>query len=140
MQLPIVISKFLNPVDLTLDKFREFYHDYSLPNEKFHKLDGFLKMPEGVKGHDFLKKTGSFLSSVCKFKCNANPSFESIQQIYGSATFQLKDDKGKLINIPILVEAEAYTAGKIAAARVSFRGGNGAAISSLYQLIVTFLN
>lgn len=97
-------------------------------------------MPEGIRGHDFLKKIGSFLSSVCKFKCNANPSFENIQQIYGSATFQLKDDKGKPTNIPILVEAEAYSSGKVSATRVSFRSGNGPAIVSVYQLILTFLN
>ena len=102
LQLPITITKFLNPVELTLDRFKEFYSDYSLPNEKYFKLDGFLKVPEGVKGSDFLKKVGSFLSSIGHFKANAHPSFDNIQTIYGSASFQLKID-GKLSTIPILV-------------------------------------
>jgi len=61
-----------------------------LPNEKFHKLDSFIKIPEGVKGQDYLKKIGSFLSTVGSFKCNAFPSFSDIKFIYGSATFPLK--------------------------------------------------
>jgi hypothetical protein len=80
----------MSPVDLPLDKFREFYNDYSLPNEKFFKLDAFLKIPDGVKGNDYLKKMGSFLGSVCHFKCNAYPSFDNIQQIYGGAKVQIK--------------------------------------------------
>lgn len=88
--MPIAISKFLNPVDLPLEKFREFYNDYSLPNEKFHKLDAFLKIPDGVKGADFLKKLGAFLNSVCHFKCTAHPSSENIQLIFGGAKLQIK--------------------------------------------------
>lgn len=79
VQLPVAITKFLTPVDLSFEKFKQFYNDYSLPNEKFYKLDAFLKIPEGVKGSDFLKKLGSLLSSVCHFKCNANPSFQNIK-------------------------------------------------------------
>ncbi len=78
-------------MDLPLEKFKEFYNDYSLPNEKFYKLDAFLKIPEGVKGADFLKKLGSFISSVCHFKCNANPSFDDIQQIYAAAKLQIQE-------------------------------------------------
>ena len=124
---------------MALDRFKEFYNDYSLPNEKYFKLDGFLKIPEGVKGSDFLKKVGSFLSSIGHFKANAYPSFDNIQTIYGSASFQLKIE-GKLSTIPILVETEAYEVDRTSAARISFRGGNGPAIESLYQLLLTFLN
>jgi hypothetical protein len=45
VQLPIAINKFLNPVDLSFEKFNNFYTDYSLPNEKFFKLDAFVKVP-----------------------------------------------------------------------------------------------
>jgi len=47
-------------------------------------------VPDGVKGNDFLKKTGSFLTSVLNFKCNANPSFDNIEQIYASGKILLK--------------------------------------------------
>ena len=49
IQLPIVIAKFLNPVELTYEKFNTFYKDYSLANQKFFKIDSFLKVPEGVR-------------------------------------------------------------------------------------------
>ncbi len=138
LQLPIAITKFLNPVELPLEKFKEFYNDYSLPNEKFYKLDAFLKIPEGVKGNDYLKKLGSFLGSVCHFKCNAHPSFENIQQIYGGAKVQIKENE-KIVTIPIIIESEAYTVEKTSAVRVSIRGGNGNIIASIYQLILTFM-
>ncbi len=49
-----------------------------MANEKFHKLDSFIKIPEGLKAQEYLKKIGSFLSSVGNFKCAANPSFDNI--------------------------------------------------------------
>lgn len=73
-----------------------------MPNEKFHKLDSFVKIPEGVKPSDYIKKIGSFLSSVCGFKCGAFPSFDNIEVIYGSATFPLKTE-GKAVKYPILI-------------------------------------
>lgn len=82
---------------------------------------------------------GSFLSAVCHFKCNATPSFDDIQQIYAAAKLQIKEED-KIISIPILVESEVYNADKITAARVSMRGGSGAAITSLFQLILTFMS
>jgi hypothetical protein len=50
-----------------------------------------LKIPEGVKGSDYLKKLGQFLGGVCHFKCNAHPSFENIQQIYGGGKITIKE-------------------------------------------------
>lgn len=96
-----------------------------------------MKVPEGVKGNDFLKKTGSFLTSVLNFKCNANPSFENIEQIYASGKIQLKENN-KII--PILIECQAYTSGQNTSVRSSIRGGNGPIIESLHQLILTFMN
>jgi hypothetical protein len=106
LQLPIAISKFFNPVELSNDQFRVFYNDYSLANDKFYKLDAFLKVPEGVKPGDFLKKLGAFFSAICHFKCTANPSMDDIQQIYAAAKLQIKEED-KLLNIPILIESEA---------------------------------
>jgi hypothetical protein len=74
VQLPIAVSKFLNSVELTYEKFNTFYKDYSLANQKFFKLDSFQRLPEGVRAQDYLKKIGSFLSTVCNFKCAAHPS------------------------------------------------------------------
>ena len=93
----------MNPVELTHDKFNTFYKEYSLPSEKFFKLDSFIKTPEGVKIADFQKKIGSFLSSVGNFKCNANPSFSDIKNIYGSAVLPTKEGE-KTVNVPILIE------------------------------------
>lgn len=135
--MPITIAKFITFVELGYDKFKEFYNDYSLPNEKYFKLDAFLKIPDNVKPNDFLKKMGSFLTSVCNFKCSANPSFDNIQQIYGSGKILLKETNK---TIPILIECEGYTQGQVSAARVSMRGGSGPLIESIYQLIVTFMN
>jgi len=44
------------------------------------------------------------------------------------------------LTIPIIIESEAYTVDKTTAARISLRGGNGAIISSLFQLILTFMS
>lgn len=62
-----------------------------------------MKIPEGVKAGDYLKKIGSFLSTVCNFKCAAYPNPNEIKVIYGSSTFPLKEE-GKLTNYPILIE------------------------------------
>lgn len=105
--MPIAISKFLNPVELTYEKFNTFYKDYSLANQKFFKLDSFLRLPEGLKAADYLKKLGSFLTSVCNFKCSAHPSPAEMRVLFGSATFPLKE-QGKVVNYPLLVEVEGY--------------------------------
>jgi hypothetical protein len=110
-----------------------------LPNEKFHKLDSFLKLPEGVRGQDYLKKIGSFLSSVCNFKCGAYPSFDNIEVIYASATFPLKLND-KPVKYPILIEAQAYESDKTRAVRVSLRGGNSNSLASLYQTFLSFFS
>ena len=62
-----------------------------------------MKIPEGVRPSDYIKKIGSFLSSVCGFKCGAFPSFDNIEVIYGSATFPLKNSDGKTVKYPILI-------------------------------------
>lgn len=103
VQLPITISKFLNPVDITYEKFNAFYKDYSLANQKFYKLDSFVKIPQGVRASDYLKKVGAFLTSVCNFKCGSYPNQNDIKGLYGSATFPVKED-GKISNYPILIE------------------------------------
>lgn len=103
VQLPVAISKFLNPVELAYDKFSTFYKDYSLANQKFFKLDSFLKLPEGVRAQDYLKKVGSFLSTVCNFKCAAHPSPAEMRLLFGSATFPLREE-GKVVNYPLLIE------------------------------------
>jgi hypothetical protein len=137
VQLPIVISKFLNPVELAYDKFNTFYKDYSLANQKFFKVDSFLRLPEGVKPQDYLKKVGSFLSTVCNFKCAAHPSPADMRILYGSATFPLREE-GKVVNYPLLMECEGYDTEKPGAVRVSLRGGNGNSLLSVYQLFIAF--
>ena len=137
VQLPIAINKFLNPVELTYEKFNNFYKDYSLANQKFYKIDSFLKIPQGVKAADYLKKMGAFLSSVCNFKCGSYPSQQDMKRLYGSAIFPLKEE-GKLTNYPIMIELEGYEAEKGSAVRVSLRGGNGNHLLSMYQLFIAY--
>ena len=86
---------------------------------------------------DYLKKIGAFLSSVANFKCNAHPSFTDIKVIYASGAFPHKEN-GKITKIPLLVESEGYEINKVAAVRISLRGGNGNLLASLYQLIIAF--
>ena len=107
VQLPITISKFLNPVELAYEKFNNFYKDYSLANQKFFKIDSFIKIPQGVRAADYLRKVGAFLSSVGNFKCGSHPNQNEIKVLFGSATFPVKED-GKLSNYPILIEVEGY--------------------------------
>lgn len=102
-------------------------------------MDSFVKVPEGVRSQDYLKKIGSFLSSVCNFKCGAFPSFDNIDVIYGSATFPLKVD-GKLVKYPILIEVQAYEQDKTRATRVSLRGGHGNSLLSVYQTFLAFFS
>ena len=101
-------------------------------------MDSFLKVPENVSIPDYLKKIGSFLSSVCNFKCSAHPSSSAIKVLYGSAAFPYKDN-GKITKIPLLIEAEGYEINKVSAVRISLRGGNGNLLQSLYQLLIVFL-
>lgn len=77
-------------MELTYEKFNTYYKDYSLANQKFFKIDSFVKIPEGVKYGDYLKKVGSFFSTVCGFKCVAHPNPNEIKLIFASATFPLK--------------------------------------------------
>ena len=48
-------------------------------------------MPSDRENSDYLKKVGAFLKSVCNFSCNAKPSFDNIQLIYGSSSVILKN-------------------------------------------------
>lgn len=137
VQLPLAISKFLTPVELTFEKFNTFYKDYSLPNQKFFKIDSFVKVPEGTKFADYLKKVGSFLNTLCGFKCAAHPSPAEIKLLYGSATFPVKEE-GKVVSYPILIEAEGYEGEKGSAVRVSLRGGHGPSLVSVYQLFLVY--
>ena len=86
-----MINKFLSAVNLEYEKFNTFYKDYSLANQRFFKIDSFLKLPEGIRASDHLKKIGSFLNSVANFKCSAYPNPNDIKLLYGSATFALKE-------------------------------------------------
>ncbi len=90
-----------------------------------------------MRAGEYLKKVGSFLSTVCSFKCSAHPSPADIKVLFGSATFPLKEE-GKLVNYPVLVECEGYEGEKGGAARLSLRGGNGNSLLSVYQLFLAF--
>lgn len=92
-----------------------------------------------MRPSDYIKKIGSFLSSVCGFKCGAFPSFDNIEVIYGSATFPLKTD-GKAVKYPILIEVQGYEVEKARAARISLRGGNGNSLLSVYQTFLSFFS
>lgn len=94
-------------------------------------------MPSDRDNTDYLKRIGAFLKSVCNFSCNARPSFENIKQIYGSASLTLKEGE-KSVPVPVLIEAEVHEDGKVKAGRISLRGGNGAMLTSIYQLFITF--
>lgn len=61
-----------------------------MANPKFYKIDSFLKVPEGVKSVDYLRKVGAFLSSICNVACTASPSAANLKLIFGSAIFTLK--------------------------------------------------
>jgi hypothetical protein len=127
----------LNPVEISYEKFNTFYKDYSLANKKFFKLDAFLKIPQGVRAADYLKKVGAFLTSVGNFKCGSFPNQNEMKGLYGSATFPVKED-GKISNYPILIEVEGYESESVSAARVSLRGGNGNQLLSVYQLLIAY--
>lgn len=93
----------MSPVELEYEKFNAFYKDYSLPNDKFHKLDSFLKIPEGVNLKITSKENRTLLiPQFATLKCGAFPSFENIESIYGSATFPLTVN-GKTVKYPILI-------------------------------------
>lgn len=92
-----------------------------------------------MRPSDYIKKIGSFLSSVCGFKCGAFPSFDNIEVIYGSATFPLKTE-GKAVKYPILIEVQGYEVEKGRAVRVSLRGGHGNSLLSVYQTFLSFFS
>lgn len=66
----------MNPVELDRQKYEGFYIEYSLKNKAYFKFDSFIKAGESSIGT--LKNIGSFLSSICNFKCVPYPSISNL--------------------------------------------------------------
>ena len=90
IQLPIFVSKFLSPVELNREKFNGFYVEYSLRNKAYFKFDSFVKVSDSSP-QETLKKIGSFLTSICNFKCTPFPSISNLESIFGSSVISLKN-------------------------------------------------
>lgn len=97
----------MTPVDLDRQKFEGFYVEYSLKNKAYFKFDSFIKA--GDSSQSTLRNIGSFLTSICNFKCTPFPNSQNMESIYGSAVISLKNpESGGQTNYPILVEVQAY--------------------------------
>ena len=135
-ELPIFVGKFLAPVELDREKFNGFYIEYSLKNKAYFKFDSFIRVSDS-SAQETLKKIGSFLTSICNFKCVPHPNITNLELIFGSAVVSLKNSEGVLTNYPILMEVQAYPESN-EYVRLSMRGGHGNTILGIYQQILLF--
>lgn len=139
--LPIFVHKFLVPHNIPESNFRNFYNEYSATtNPSIFKLDEFITnpAPPNVPLSDVLKKFGSLLGGGLHVKANAWPNPQNVKQVWGTAQYCYKPEN-EVINLPVLIEIEAYEEDP-STLRMSIRaGGSPFIIQALYQIVLFFV-
>lgn len=127
VQLPLFMNRFIGRVELTREKYEQFYQEFSSDNKAYQKLDWFRKLEEGPG--EFLKKLGAMLTSVCGMKVTPHPSMQSMTGLWACGQTTIKGQ-----SIPIVLEGESYPQEK-GWVRLSGRSGSAALLVALYQLV-----
>lgn len=140
--LPLYSHKFMIPVNLPKDAFDKFYDDYSNPNnQSFYKFDYFIKnpAPPQVPLSEVMKKFGALLNNGLNIKAAPYPDMNSLKILKAAGQFCFKVEGGNIVNLPVMVEIEAYEEYP-QSFRISFRGGGSAGpIRNMWQIITLYL-
>lgn len=101
--LPLLITKFLEPYDTTVENFTPLWYEFSNSTEdNYGRMDAIMYNPMANSGKsimDFLKKFGLLLQNL-GFKVFAPEDRNNFHEIEGCALLNLKD-----ISIPVLFQA-----------------------------------
>jgi len=99
--LPILMNKFLDPVEMTIENFTALWYEISNSTEdKAHKLDSILYNPmQNSPIVDFLRKFASLLNSL-NFKIYPPYDMNNFHEIDAIAVLNIEN-----VSIPILAQA-----------------------------------
>ncbi|KAM3140321.1 hypothetical protein pb186bvf_007481 [Paramecium bursaria] len=142
--LPIYNHKFIVPVDMTYQKFTQFFDDFTnnQTNQSFYKLDTFIRntAPSHIPITEVLKKAGGLLTVGLNFKAQAYPSLENLQMIWAVGQMVIKPaEQPNVINLPVMVIIQSVD-DTIEYLRVSIRaGGSGDICRNILNLINLYM-
>ena len=101
--LPLLITKFLDPYDTTVENYTPLWYEFSNAIEdNYHKMDAIMYNPmvnSGKSIMDFLKKLGLLMQNL-GFKVFAPEDRNNFHEIEGCAMLNTKE-----VSIPILFQA-----------------------------------
>ena len=120
--LPILLNKFVEPVQLTHDKFEEIWHDITeVRPETYQKMDTILKnpAPQQIPVMDVLKKMAELFTEYFNFNVLAPQDVNNFTQLRvtgqivfkGDEQVNFPNDPSEMINpitVPILAEIEFF--------------------------------
>ena len=139
--LPVLNNKFFSGAEVSAEKFRELFSEYTnSSNANYHKMDFLLKNPAGpsVPLPEVMKKVGALLNNGLGFKVIAVPDMQNVTELLASANFVFKKES-EVLNYPVIVNAEAFEEHKDVL-RFSLRaGGNGDILKNLEKVISFYL-
>ncbi len=101
--LPLVITKFLEPLDVTVESYTAMWYEYTnSPDDVFQKMDAIMTNPMSGNGSivDFLKKFGGLMNNL-QFKVYPPMNKESFHDLEGCAVLNYKDTSH---SIPVLFQ------------------------------------
>jgi hypothetical protein len=102
--LPLVVSKYLEPYDTSVENFTAMWYEYTnSPDEVFQKMDSILYNPmnHNYSHMDFLKKLGGLMTNL-NFKVYPPHDKENFHELEGVAVLHYLD---KSHSIPLLFQA-----------------------------------
>jgi len=144
--LPIFIHKLMKPITMPFDNYENFYREYTVSNNPlFYKLDEFIPnpAPPGTPLPEVLKRFGQLLNNGLKMNVNTFPSPQQIKKIWCIGNYFYKNEaenKEGLVNLPVMVEIEAYEENP-GTFRFSLRcGGSPYIIYAIYQIVMLFIS
>ncbi len=120
--LPLVVSKYLEPYDTSVENFTAMWYEYTnSPDEVFQKMDSILYNPmnHNYSHMDFLKKFGGLMTNL-NFKVYPPLDKENFHELEGIAVLNYLD---KSHSIPVLFQA-SFVPSHITEFRFSLRSKN----------------
>lgn len=152
--LPVLLSKFIEPLDLPLDKFREVWNDITLNKPKsFEKLDVILKnpAPSHLAHTDVLKRIAQLLTDYFGLHVIAPADLSNFTEISAVGQVLLKNAEQKKFPtstgamltptmVPIFAQAEFFPDVSMSEFRFSIRSSDvvkvSGAVLSLFKFFV----
>lgn len=141
--LPVVVTKYLEPFDTSVENFTALWYEYSnSPEEIFQKMDAVLYNPmaNNYTIMDFLKKFGGLMTNL-QFKVFPPLDRENFHELEGVAVLH-EQDKQK---IPILFQA-SFVPSHMHEFRFSLRSKNtevekfSSLLLDIYSIVKFYIN